>query len=150
MTLVQLKNNNVLGREGFVPSIFTDFFNDYFPGELSPRSLRASVPAVNIHESENEFVVELAVPGMQKNDFHLEFENGLLSISADKKEEKKVENVKFTRKEFSYSSFKRTFTLPETVNPEKISASYENGVLSLNLPKKEEVKSKPVKEIKIS
>ncbi len=150
MTLVQLKNNNVFRKEGMVPSILTDFFSDYFNGDVSPRFAQASVPAVNINESENEFKVELAAPGMSKPDFHIEVENGLLTISAEKKEEKKEENVQYTRKEFSYSSFKRSFTLPESVNPENISAAYENGVLVLTLPKKEESKVKPVKEIKVS
>ncbi len=150
MTLVKFKNNNGFGREGYVPSIFTDFFNDYLTGDIIPRSLSNPVPAFNIHETENDFSVELAVPGMQKADFNIEVENGVLTISAEKKSEKKEEDVKFTRKEFSYSSFKRTFTLPDSVNPDKIAATYENGVLALVLPKKEESKVKPVKAIKVS
>ena len=150
MTLVKFKNNNGFGRESYVPSIFTDFFNDYFTGDISPRAFSSTVPAVNIHESENEFLVDLAVPGMKKEDFNIEVENGILTISAEKKSEKNEEELKFSRKEFSYSSFKRTFTLPDSVNPDKIAASYENGVLALTLPKKEESKVKPAKAIKVS
>ena len=150
MTLVKFKNNTGFGREGYVPSIFTDFFNDYFTGDLSPRTFNNTVPAVNIHETENEFSVELAVPGMQKADFNIEVENGVLTISAEKNSEKSEEDVKYTRKEFSYSSFKRTFTLPDSVNPDKIAATYENGVLAMVLPKKEESKVKPAKAIKVS
>ncbi|TAH41534.1 MAG: Hsp20/alpha crystallin family protein [Bacteroidetes bacterium] len=150
MTLVKFKNNNGFGRESYVPSIFTDFFNDYFTGDLSPRAFSSTVPAVNIHESDNEFFVDLAVPGMKKEDFNIEVENGILTISAEKKSEKNEEDVKFSRKEFSYSSFKRTFTLPDAVNPDKIAASYENGVLAMTLPKKEESKTKPAKAIKVS
>ena len=150
MTLVKFKSNNGFGREGYVPSIFTDFFNDYFTGGMSPAALNSSVPAVNIHESENDFSVQLAVPGMKKSDFNIEVENGILTISAEMESEKNEENVKYTRKEFSYSSFKRSFTMPESVNPDNISASYENGVLNLMLPKKEESKVKPSRAIKIS
>jgi len=150
MTLVKFKTNNGFGREGYVPSVFTDFFNDYFNGGMSPAAYSASVPAVNIHESENDFSVQLAVPGMKKSDFNIEVENGILTISAEMESEKNEENVKYTRKEFSYSSFKRSFTMPESVNPDKISASYENGVLNLMLPKKEESKVKPSRAIKIS
>jgi len=150
MTLVKFRSNNGFGREGYVPSIFTDFFHDYLAGGMSPAAFNASVPAVNIHESENEFSVQLAVPGMKKSDFNIEVENGVLTISAEKESEKSEENVKYTRKEFSYSSFKRSFTMPESVNPDNISASYENGVLALTLPKKEESKVKPSRAIKIS
>lgn len=150
MTLVKFKNNNGFGRDGFVPSIFTDFFNDYFTGDLSPRTANASIPAVNIHEGENDFALELAVPGMQKSDFNIEVENGVLTVSAEKKFEKSEEDKNYTRKEFSYSSFKRSFTMPDSVSPDNISAKYENGVLSLALPKKEESKVKPAKAIKVS
>jgi HSP20 family protein len=150
MTLVKFKNNNGFRREAYTPSIFTDFFNDYFSGGMSPKVFTASVPAVNIHETENEFSVELAVPGMKKSDFKIEVESGVLTISAELNEEKESQDVNYTRKEFSYSSFERSFTMPDSVNPDKISASYENGVLALSLPKKEESKVKPAKEIKVS
>ncbi len=150
MTLVKFKNNNLFGRESYVPSIFSDFFGDYLNNDVMLRNVRPAVPACNIHESEKNFAIELAVPGMQKSDFHIEVENGVLTISAEKKEEKSDEKVNYTRKEFSYASFKRSFTLPETVNAENISASYENGVLALSLPKKEESKSKAAREVKVS
>ena len=87
---------------------------------------------------------------MSKGDFKIEVENGVLTIKAEKKEEKQDENSKYTRKEFSYTSFSRTFTMPDHVNTESISAEYVNGVLTLVLPKREEAKKKPVKEIAVS
>ena len=108
------------------------------------------MPAVNIHESENEFAVELAAPGMKKSDFKIEVENGVLTVSAEKESEMNEEKNNYTRKEFSYSSFKRSFTMPDSVNTEQISATYQDGVLTLGLPKKEESKAKPVKSIKVS
>jgi HSP20 family protein len=114
------------------------------------KDLFKSVPAVNILERKDDFIIELAVPGMNKNDFKLEVDKGVLSISAEKKEEVKDENERFTRKEFSYTSFKRSFSLPEHVNTENITAEYKDGVLMMVLPKKEEAKAKASREIKIS
>jgi HSP20 family protein len=152
MTLVQFKNkNNGNGnRLPSLPTFFGDFFNDFINDELVGRNVFKSVPAVNISENENGYAVELAAPGMNKDDFKLAVDNNVLSISAEKKEENKEENERYTRKEFSYSSFSRSFTMPEHVNAEGISAEYTNGVLKLMLPKKEEAKKKPVREIKIS
>lgn len=128
----------------FGPSLLD--FNGDFPGmDLSIR-----VPSVNIIENEKDFKIELAAPGLEKKDFKVEFEKGILNISAEKKVESKEEKENYTRKEYSYNSFSRSFRLPENSLPEKIDAKYENGILRLILPKKEITFSKPVKEIKVS
>ncbi|MCC6383897.1 MAG: Hsp20/alpha crystallin family protein [Bacteroidia bacterium] len=125
--------------------MFSDFFNTW-PGD----SRRQSVPAVNISETDENFRIEVAAPGMNKEDFKISVENDLLTISAEKKEEKSDKNERFTRQEFSYVSFSRSFNMPEMVDTEKINASYNNGVMVIILPKQEEAKPKPVREIKIA
>ena len=104
-----------------------------------------SSPSVNIVEHDAHFTMQLAAPGLQKSDFNINIENDYLVISAEKKTEKEEtgNEGKFTRREFNYSSFKRSFQLDENINREGIAASYENGVLSITLPKKEETWKKP-------
>jgi HSP20 family protein len=151
MTLIKWKNNsNAIDRFPFMPSTFNDFFSDFLNSDVLQKDFFKSVPAVNIMERKDDFMIELAVPGMNKNDFKIELDKGVLSIGAEKKEDMKDENDRFTRKEFSYSSFKRSFSLPEHVNAENIAAEYKDGVLMLTLPKKEEAKAKASREIKIS
>jgi HSP20 family protein len=105
---------------------------------------------VNIRENDNSYEVELMAPGMKKEDFNIELDNELLTISAEIKSENNTqEEGKFTRREFSYSSFKRTFTLPETVKEEDINAVYQDGILKISLPKKEEALPKPKRMIEI-
>lgn len=114
----------------FVPSFFdSDVYNDFYNGnEFSP--------AVNIHEDEKNYEVELAVPGMKKDDFKVNVDDDVLTISAEHKDEKNEKEKNYTRKEFSYSSFQRSFKLPEQrVNVEKIEAKYNDGILKLTLPK---------------
>ncbi len=131
--------------------IFDDdtFFNLDFP--RIGNGWVNKVPAANVKENENEFVIDLAAPGMKKSDFHIDIENGALCISSEKEEESEEKSGDYTRREFSYSSFSRSFRLPDSVNEEKIKAKYENGVLIVSLPKKEEAKKLSAKkEIKIS
>ena len=129
----------------------TDFFeNDrFFDSDLMKRMAVPPVPAVNILETEKEFVIELAAPGLTKKDFNLEVENGVLTISAEKKLEKEEVEKNFTRKEFNYTTFSRSFNLPENVNEEKIVAHYEDGLLKLQIAKKVLTKVAPKKEIAI-
>ncbi len=94
-----------------------------------------NLPAVNVVESDNSFELELAVPGMKKEDFIIEVNEGILTISSENEMEKEVEEKNYTRKEYSYNSFSRSFTLPKNVNAEKIEARYENGILHMFLPK---------------
>lgn len=104
-----------------------------------------SAPSVNIVEHDAHYTMQLAAPGLQKSDFSINIENEYLVISAEKKTEKEATGTegKFTRREFNYSSFKRSFQLDQNINREGIVASYENGVLSITLPKKEETWKKP-------
>ena len=108
------------------------------------------VPAVNVLETPDEFRIELAAPGLQKDQFALRLDNNLLTISATKDESTEAKTEKYTRREFSYSSFQRTFTLPTSVNTEHIAATYTNGILSVLLPKREESKVKPTRLIDIN
>ncbi|MBK7522927.1 MAG: Hsp20/alpha crystallin family protein [Saprospiraceae bacterium] len=108
-----------------------------------------TVPAVNIKETDSNFIIELAAPGFEKVDFDIKVENNQLVISAENKSEKDTSEGKWTRKEFHYEKFSRSFTLPETADNEKIDGQYNNGVLVLSISKKEEAKAKPAKLIEI-
>ena len=150
MTLV--KRNGSLFND--LPSIFNDFFNRELSnwGELNFSDTRTTIPAVNIRETKENFEVEMAAPGMKKSDFRIELDGNLLTINSEatnQTEEKDGE--RYTRREFSYQSFQRSFTLPkEVVDSDKINARYEDGVLRLLIPKKEEAKPKPAKMIAVS
>jgi HSP20 family protein len=135
--------------EGTIGSLMNNFFNDDLDGFFVKPSSRTFTPAVNVAENKDNFRLEFAVPGMDKGDFNIKVDRNLMTISAERKNEVKKDDEKFTVKEFSYSSFSRTFTLPETVDSSKISAEYTDGILKVNVPKKEEVKQKAL-EIKVS
>ena len=107
------------------------------------------IPAVNIKEENDKFVLEMAAPGLKKDDFNINLDNYVLTISSEKKEEQKEDKDNYTRREFLYTSFSRSFTLPKTVDIDKIKADYKNGILTVTLPKKEE-EAKLTKQIKIS
>lgn len=137
-----VKRNNL-----FFPSLMNDFMGpDWFGGT---DKWNTSVPAVNIKDNTESFELELAVPGMKKDDFTVEIDNDVLTISSEMKSENEETKDNYTRKEFSYSSFKRAFTLPETVEGAKIDAKYEDGILKLTLPKKQEALPKPKRLISI-
>ncbi|HSZ87111.1 MAG TPA: Hsp20/alpha crystallin family protein [Puia sp.] len=122
---------------------FTNLFDELFnelPAFTGKEWSNWSFPPVNIHETADAYHVELSVPGRSKEDFKVNVENGLLTISFEKKEEVKNEDYKTVRREFSFRSFKRSFNLDEKIDAEKIEAKYENGLLKLHLPKKEETK----------
>jgi HSP20 family protein len=136
---------------GRIPSVFNDFFkpwNEWFD-ETGIWGRTMNVPAVNITEQKNEYKVELAVPGMKKDDFKIDVDGNMLTISSEKEESSEEKEKKFTRKEYSYSSFSRSFTLPEEINLDKIEAKYEDGVLRLSLPRKEEAKISSAKHIAV-
>jgi HSP20 family protein len=123
------------------PDIFEDFFkpwNERFTGNMWGKML--TVPAVNITEDEKSFKLSLAAPGLNKEDFHIQVDGTMLTISSEKEEKKEEKNEKMTRNEYNFTSFTRTFNVPEDIEMEKIVANYENGVLNLMLPKKEEAK----------
>lgn len=129
-----------------VPSLFNEFFDD---DTFFNKSWFSKLPAANIIENENNLTVELAVPGMRKKDFHVDLENGLLTISCEKKEENFENNMHYTRKEFSYNTFSRNFRLPDYVDMDHIEANYVDGILRVVLPKKVEARGIIRKEIMI-
>ncbi|MBO6881733.1 Hsp20/alpha crystallin family protein [Winogradskyella sp.] len=128
-----------------------DIFNKSFGNEfVSNFNTGITLPAVNVLDNDDEYIVEMAVPGLKKSDFDVNIDNQLLSISAESNTENEDTDENYTRREFGYSSFKRTFSLPETVETDKIKAKYEDGLLKVMLPKRDEAKKKPLKQIKIS
>ena len=137
-------------RRGF-PSE-SDFFDDFFGGEENflSRRMPGSTPSVNVAESDHEFIIELAAPGMEKEDFSLSIDHNVLTISAERRDEKTDEQKSYTRREFSYSSFQRSFTLPDSADTDRVGAKYDNGILHITLPKREDTKKLPKREIKIS
>ncbi|WP_420321399.1 Hsp20/alpha crystallin family protein [Flagellimonas sp.] len=136
-------------QDDLFPSL-SSFFDDFWGRDfVSGVQTGTTVPAVNIAESEEAFDIEVAAPGLKKEDFKINLDNGMMTISSEKSEEKESEEKKITRKEFSFSSFQRSFTLPESVLVEKINAVYKDGVLKIKLPKKEEAKKQPPKLIDI-
>lgn len=147
MTLLKFKNGNSLSNlERAID--FPSFFNDTLDRLWKDEPMHW-MPAVNIKERAEDFKIDLAVPGMDKKDFKIEVDNGILTVSGERKEEKNEENEKLTRREFHYGSFKRTFTLPETADVEKIAANYKDGLLSLTVGKREDSRLKPKKQITI-
>lgn len=146
MTLVKWNPNAIFPT---FTNLVNDLFNDTDITRMMGNDLATTTPAVNIKENKDAFVVEVAVPGMKKENFHINIENDVLTISAEVKTEEEKKEEKFTRKEFSYSAFKRAFTLPKTVEAEKIAANYKEGILHITIPKREEAKAKLARTIEI-
>ena len=145
MTLIKWR-----GANDAVPSNFSNWIEDFFTENNLPRWTGfAGKPAVNIRETDKSFVLEVAVPGYKKDDFSVNVENDLLTISANKETKKEQDEKGYTRREFSYNSFSRSFTLPESVNADNIKGSYNNGILTVELPKKTEA-AKVKKTVKVS
>lgn len=129
------------------------FFDDEFTRNFfrNPAKFHlAHAPSVNVKETEKEFTLELAAPGLEKSDFNIDVKDELLTISAEKNNENKTEGTKYSRREWSYSNFRRSFAIPEEVNAENISATYNNGILSVVLPKLEEAAAKEKRQIVVS
>jgi len=147
MSIIKRKNTNNL-----FPSFLDDMLgNDLLNPSADLGNVGFNVPAANIREYEDKFVLELAAPGKSKKDFNVELDNDVLTVSAekvDKKEDK--DDVNFTRKEYSYESFTRSFTIPESVDSSKIKANYQNGILKFDLLKRDEAKTQPKRMIEIS
>ena len=137
-------STKALTRTGdLFPSLFDDFFkpwNEIFGNGGSLISRALTVPAVNITDEKDEYKVSLAAPGLKKDDFRIDVEGNMLTISCEKEEKKEEKEKRHTRREYNYTSFSRSFTLPEDVKQDKIEAHYTDGVLQLSLPKKEEAK----------
>lgn len=141
--------SNLVNFNSGINSIFDDLFNNSFSNFVGS-DFASNVPSVNISESSDDFKIELAAPGLQKENFDINVEKNTLTISAKKESSDEVEGEKFTRKEFSYSTFSRSFQLPEGVESSAIAANYESGILGIVLPKKEEAKELPPRAIKVN
>lgn len=133
-------------NESRFPSIFSDFFdNDDFIGFGNSMLRRQqNVPAVNIRETDKAYDIEMAAPGIPRENINVEVENDMLTISGENREEQKEsdQDGRYTRREFSYSSFSRSFKLPPNVNADDVKARCENGVVNITIPKKEEQRNK--------
>ena len=136
-----------ISTRSFRPFYMPGFFDDDLFPMTNNRS--NSLPAVNIREDEKRFILDLAVPGIEKKDLKIEFHEDILTISSEIKNESEESSDGYKRKEFSYSSFSRSFQIPENINKDKIEANYKDGILSVALPKAEE-KNKISRQIKIS
>jgi HSP20 family protein len=150
--LVSKKRNGTM-----LPDFIENFFApDTFPGMTPnffkgfPEGAFEKVPEANVIENDTNYQVELAAPGLKRDDFNVDVDNGVLTISAEKKQSSEEQGKNFRRQEFSLDSFSRSFYLPENLKDEKIDAKYENGVLKVTLPKKESAKKLPAKKIKVS
>tara|TARA_Y100000385_G_scaffold288221_1_gene354256 strand:- start:3482 stop:3904 length:423 start_codon:yes stop_codon:yes gene_type:complete len=140
MRIVKYNNNNVF------PSLMKEFFNDDFG--MNPINRNHSVPSVNSIENNDSFEIDLAVPGMKKDDFTIELNDKVLIISSEKANTNENDNVRLN--EFNYSSFQRSFRVPNTVDLDKIKATYKNGILKIKLPKKKDSITKPNRVIDIA
>jgi len=142
-------------RADNAPSLFNDLFRpwdalfDNNGGSLLRNLSPLSMPAANIVENKDHYEVSLAAPGMKKDDFNIDLEGNVLTISAEKEEKTEQKHERYSREEFNYTSFSRSFTLPQWVNKDKIDASYENGLLRVQLPKTEDAKKISAKHITV-
>lgn len=134
-------------NRNYVPAYWDDFFNDRVFSNHSNVQRKTTSPEVNIIEADHDFKIEVAVPGLSRNDFNIEVEDDVLTVSSVEKEKKEEKMVNYTRREFNFSSFKRSFQLPESIDQDKIQASHKDGVLTITLAKKEEEVQKAPKQI---
>ena len=149
MTLIKKSNSYFPSIPSFIDNLFSRDWMDWSNVNFS--STNTTLPAVNVKESDNEYELEVAAPGMKKENFKINLDKDQLTISSELKEEKTEKEENYSRREFSYQSFQRSFTVPEhLVDGEKIDAKYSDGILKITLPKREEAKPKPAREIKIS
>lgn len=144
MTLIRKFNDNYPTFRTWMDDIF-----DSVDTSVN-RFSTASMPSVNVLEQEDAFKIEFAAPGLTKDDFKINLDNNILTVQSEKEQNEEESKDNYTRKEFNYSSFKRTFTLPDSANSDKVSAEYKNGILTINVAKKEEAKVKPARAIEIA
>ncbi|MCB0807064.1 MAG: Hsp20/alpha crystallin family protein [Bacteroidales bacterium] len=149
MTLMKRSDNYWPSFPSLIDNLFSRDLMDWNNTNFS--TTNTTLPAVNIVETKDDFRIEVAAPGMEKKDFNINLENDTLTISSERKKEDKKEDENYSRREFSYQSFQRVFTLPENlVDGEKVNARYEEGILKIHIPKREEAKPKPPRQIKIA
>ncbi|MCX7728654.1 MAG: Hsp20/alpha crystallin family protein [Bacteroidia bacterium] len=145
---------NIVKQNNQIPTfknLIESFFEGEFPawgGGLS-RYIGSTIPSANIKETETDFQIEVGIPGVKKEDLKIDVEDDVLTISSEQREEKSEEKDNYTRREFNYSAFSRSFTLPDIVDADKISAEYKDGILNIVIPKKESVIKKAQKRIEI-
>ena len=149
MTIIQTRGNYPVRKFSSMP-IISELFNDFFDNMVGDGMRRTNVPSVNIVETDDVFRIEMAAPGLKKEDFRINVEDDLITISGESKTESKDKEERWTRREFSYTSFQRSFNLPDFIEIDKISASYEDGLMKVTLPKRETAKTKQPKEIRVS
>ncbi len=142
--------NNVAKHNGYYPGLFEGLFGKEALGDFLSPNFNGNVPAVNVAETKDGFRIEVAAPGFQKSDIKLNLDGNQLTISAQKESKEQEGAEKYTRREFKFSSFRRSFTLPNSIDGSKIEAVYENGILLVTLPRKEEAKVKPSRDIEIA
>ena len=148
MTLSRISNRMFPTIPSFFDSLFTREMMDWNNSNFS--STNSTIPAVNVRENDDSFLIEVAVPGLSKENFKVNLERNLLTISSELKHEKQEDDKNYSRREFSYQSFQRSFSLPDgSVDGERITARYNDGILNVTLPKREEIKPKPPREIEI-
>jgi len=135
-------------RRSLLPSWMDEFFNRDLLSEMDLGE-SMSMPAVNVIEDKDAFRIEVAAPGLEKKDFKIDVDDKLLTISSEKEISKESKDSNYLRKEFSYTSFRRSFTLPDIVDADKIKASHKDGILTITIPKKEEAKKKGGRTIEI-
>lgn len=145
-----MNNGNItVRRTETLPTLFDDFFKPWREWFDTGWDRVATVPAVNVTEDNGTYKIAMAAPGLKKEDFKIDVDGNLITISAEKTERKEEKEEKYTRKEYNFTSFSRTFTLPENIKTDKIEARYENGELTLTLPKLSEEKTSAHKKIEI-
>jgi HSP20 family protein len=137
-------------NRNYIPVYWDDFFNDSIFKDFGTSACQNSTPAVNVMEEDAGYRIEVAAPGVSREDFHIEVENDVLTVTSEQKETGEEKNRRFMRREFSYTNFKRSFQLPEGIDLENIRASHEAGILTIELPKKEEVVQKAARQIEIN
>jgi HSP20 family protein len=138
------RRGDVFGDLGRMQEDMNRFFDDFFGEHRHGLAEGAWLPAVDVSETENEFVVRAELPGMSHEDIDINVQNNILTLKGEKKQEKKEENESFHRLERSYGSFSRSFTLPTGVNPDDINAGFKDGVLEITMPKAEVDKAKKI------
>jgi HSP20 family protein len=136
-------------NRNYVPAYWDDFFNDSFYKTHGQPTCNKTSPAVNVEETDKAYRIDVAVPGLDRKDIRIDLDEDILTISSEQKEGKEKTDRNFTRREFSYNTFKRRFQIPESIDQENIQARHEAGILSIELPRMEEVVQKAPKQIEI-
>jgi HSP20 family protein len=149
MNLVKFNSFRPVARRDFDLNPFDNLFNDFFNTDNGFSTVKR-VPPANFVELEKEIKIDIAAPGMEKDNFRINIEKGILTIEANLEKSEKSKDEVCTRPEFDYSNFSRNFRLSRMLDADQVSASYKNGMLSISIPKKEEAIEKPAKEIVIS